>query len=302
MVRVRVRRDLSDDDRTAVLGFLDAAHALDCAQLDDHLQSDLHQGPRAGFVAALATDDDGQLVGYAQASTGNDGFVIDSIVWSAFDGDVDAVRVSLLRTLLAELPAHATVTWWTHDEPSEAVLAASLGMQPHRRLLQMRRPLPIDEHAGVEVRGFRVGVDETAWLEVNNAAFSWHGEQGGWDLKVLQQREREPWFSADGFLLHERDGRLAAFCWTKLHRPEVLGDPLVGEIYVVAVHPDFHGTGLGRALTVAGLEHLHSVGATEGMLYVDGDNESAVHLYRKLGFSVAHIDVAHRLPSTGGSS
>ncbi len=299
MVSIRVLRALSPSDLDAVRRFLDAAHALDCAQLNDHLRADLEQGPRAGFIAALASGADHELLGYAQASAGNEGFVVDAIVWSSFDGDSDVVRASLLQELLAQLPPDAAVTWWTHDGVDAADLAASLDMQPGRTLLQMRRPLPIEHHSDVGVRAFRVGIDEQAWLEVNNAAFAWHGEQGGWDLATLQQRQRESWFRADGFLLHERDGRLAAFCWTKLHHPSTAGGPLVGEIYVIAVHPDFHGLGLGRALTVAGLAALHAAGATEGMLYVDASNTSAVRLYDHLGFEVAHTDQAYVRPPGG---
>ena len=300
MPSVRILHALGPAERAAVEQFLLDAHADDCAQLNDHLRADLTQGPRPGFVAAFATQHDA-LVGYAQASAGNAGFVVDSIVWSGVDADIDTVRADLLAALLDQLPPDADITWWTHDADDVAPIAVALGLVPGRALLQMRIPLPLapEVAAGppVDLRPFEVGRDEAAWLEVNNAAFAWHGEQGGWDLDTLRQRERAPWFRADGFLLHERDGRLAAFCWTKLHPPTDPADPLVGEIYVIAVHPDFHGLGLGRSLTVAGLHSLTAMGSTEGMLYVDAGNTAAVRLYETLGFRIAHTDQAYERPS-----
>lgn len=298
MPSVRILRAIELHERAAIEQFLLDAHADDCAQLNDHLRADLAQGPRPGFVAALATQHD-VLVGYAQASAGNAGFVVDSIVWSGVDADIDAVRIELLAALLDALPPDAAITWWTHDADDTAPVVDALGLVPGRALLQMRVPLPLPASAStlVATRPFEVGRDESAWLEVNNAAFAWHGEQGGWDLDILRQRECEPWFRADGFLLHERDGRLAAFCWTKLHDPAPPDAPLVGEIYVIAVHPDFHGLGLGRSLTVAGLHSLAGKGSTEGMLYVDAGNTAAVRLYQSLGFRVAHTDQAYVRPA-----
>ena len=199
------------------------------------------------------------------------------------DGDLD-------RAALAAVAAKGggqVQAWVSNPNPATDAVASSLGLARTRDVHQVRRPLPVGEPYDLETRPFEVGRDEEAWLDVNNRAFAWHPEQGGWDLETLRAREAEPWFDPAGFLLHERDGRLAGFCWTKVH------PGLVGEIFVIAVDPDFTEHGLGRALVLAGLDHLASVGMTVGMLYVDETNGPAQRLYAKLGFTLDHVDRAY---------
>jgi mycothiol synthase len=117
-------------------------------------------------------------------------------------------------------------------------------------------------------------------------------------MEALQLREKADWFDPEGFLVAEDpdapdgpDGTgghgLKGSCWTKIHRHT---KPELGEIYVISVDPSQHGRGLGKALTVAGLEWLAAQDITVGMLYTDADNEAAVALYEHLGFTVHHVD------------
>lgn len=180
--------------------------------------------------------------------------------------------------------------WARGPDDLAGPIADASGMTVVREVVQMRRALPVGESWELDVRPFEVGVDEQAWLEVNNRAFAWHPEQGRMTLAELRSREAEPWFDPAGFLLHEEDGKLIGFCWTKVHA--TLQPPL-GEIYVIAVDPSAHKRGLGRQLVLAGLDHLHEAGITIGILYTESDNEPALRLYRDLKFTVHSTDRAY---------
>jgi mycothiol synthase len=174
-------------------------------------------------------------------------------------------------------------------------VAAELGLRRGRELWQLRAPLPAPAPhwpPGVQVRPFDPATDEEEWVAVNNRAFAVDPDQGGWTTETLHQREREPWFDPAGFLLAFEEQGLAGFCWTRPHPPAPPLEPqALGEIYVIGVDPDRQGTGLGRALVLAGLQDLHDRrGADVGMLFVDASNEAAVALYRSIGFSLARVD------------
>src|SRR5690606_19188748 len=188
---------------------------------------------------------------------------------------VTAAAAGAKRLVLAVEPAERR-----HEE-----LAERLGLRLQRVLLQLRRSLPLDEHAAIDVRAFVPGQDERVWLDVNNRAFAWHPDQGGWTLEDLERTMAEPWFDPQGFLLHEQDGRMAGSGWTKGHADT---EPPLGEIFVIAVDPDFHGRGLGRQLALAGLDWLAGRGLTVAMLYVEADNEPARRLYEQIGFTTHH--------------
>ena len=204
-----------------------------------------------------------------------------------------------LGTALAEAALDAVegipLTAWSHgNHPAAGRVAARLGLRATRELWLMRRPasLPVPEATvptGCVIRPFVPGTDDAGFLRVNAAAFATHPEQGSLDQRGLDERKAEDWFDPEGFLVADKDFEVVGFHWTKVHAAAGAA-PSYGEVYVIGVDPSMQGSGLGRALLAAGLEHLHGLGLGEVVLYVEADNAPAVQLYRRYGFEHAAAD------------
>ncbi|MDN5858556.1 MAG: mycothiol synthase [Pseudonocardia sp.] len=202
-----------------------------------------------------------------------------------------------IATALLERTGGVLRAWAHGDHPGAAALAARHGFERTRELWRMRRPVAAGDRfeprlpAGITLRPFEVGADEVQFLRVNNAAFDWHPEQGGWDLEQVRLREAEPWFDPAGFLLAvDAADHLLGYHWTKVHHDE---SPPVGEVYVLGVDPSARGMHLGSALTLAGLAHLRDRGLDAVLLYVESDNVPAVRVYSDLGFVHTDTDVSY---------
>ena len=298
MHQLEVKRRLDGDEVGAVTALLDTAtHHDGHHALGEHQWLDLVHGGRAGFAGIVATlPDHPHPIGYAQVSrSGNkeDEWSLELVIAPHHRED-ETIAASLVEEALALVKREGggrVNLWVSKPQPWHDRVAALHGLRRDRDLYQLRRSLPTGLPSALPWRPFEPGRDEAAWLEVNNAAFAAHAEQGEWTPEVLAQREALDWFDPAGFLLHEGEGgRLDGFCWTKVHADH---DPPLGEIYVIGVAPWAQRRGLGRRLTLAGLQSLADRGIETGMLYVDAANAPAVKLYVDLGFTLDHVDRAY---------
>lgn len=199
------------------------------------------------------------------------------------------VGAALVATLLEDVepPLEA----WSHGQHPGAVrLAERFAFTAVRSLWVMRRSLAADlpalaPAAGVTVRRWR-DTDAGDLLAINAAAFAHHPEQGAMDAANLADRMAESWFDAADLLIAEdaETGVMLGFHWTKRH------SATEGEVYVVGVAPHAQGRGLGKILTLAGLQHLAATGITDVHLYVESDNAPAVAVYTGLDFTHAPAD------------
>lgn len=308
-----VLSELDRDTARAVSDLLAAAGTADGAEpFSEHFLLTLRgTGSRPGLWHAVVRDGDAGVVGYAQL---DGGYAELTVHPRHRRRGIGTVLVETLERLVGDVPAvpaagpdaGAPRIWAHGDLPAAAGLAERRGYRRDRVLWQMRRPLRASASGGepdtealpevhlpdgVTLRSFVPGRDDDEFLRVNNAAFDWHPEQGGWSRRELDERAAEAWFDPAGFLLAvDRSGRLLGYHWTKVH-PATADEPALGEVYVLGVDPAAHGRGLGRMLTLAGLHHLRDRGLDTVLLYVEADNAAAVRVYERLGFTVYAADV-----------
>ena len=305
---LEIKRQMASDDIANVSELLDAAARADGRRpLSDHLYLDLVNGGLDGFAGFVASEPGhAHPSAYAQISRGNEAYAFELVIHPHHRYEMATIGPELIEAALEVVASDGggRVNWWVFEPTSAHIaLAGAAHMTRGRTLHQMRRELPTGLPVTIETRAFVPGADDEAWLGVNNRAFSGHGEQGGWTMETFCQRQQEPWFDPDGFRVLDAatldigadamdDERMAGFCWTKVHPGGTSDEHELGEIYVIAVDPAFHGHGLGAQLTLAGLDHLAADGITTAMLYVDANNTTAVTLYERLGFTIHSTNAA----------
>jgi mycothiol synthase len=287
------RTGLSDDEQRRIRELIGAAKQVDgVAPVGDQVLREL---PHDRTRHLLAVDGD-DIVGYLNLA--KEPAMAELVVHP--DARRRGTGSSMARTGLSEGGDDARI--WAHGnlEPARAT-AGALGLVVVRELLQMRRPLtdlpPVSVPEDVLITTYSGPADDAELLRVNNAAFAWHPEQGGWTYADIAERRGEPWFDPEGLFMAVDDNthKLLGFHWTKIHGADL------GEVYVVGVDPTAQGRGLGATLTLVGLHHLaQRLSQSEQpvvMLYVEADNSAAVKTYQRLGFDVFSVDTAYAASS-----
>lgn len=260
----------------------------------------------------LAVEDAaGHELGMAALLPEGGGYLVEAAVAPAHRGRGAG---SALATAVLDALAGAPLVTWIHGgpNPEHPALVAALHLADkheltaQRELYKMGLELTDDTRARIRAASQQAPLpaeltgatytdkEGPAWVTANAAAFSTHPEQGKLTLADLTERTASPWFRPEGFFLaHQQDGALAGFHWTKI--PTGQGDNPEGEIYAVGITPAWQGKGLGKALTLTGMDYLAHAQAdgtplNRIVLYVDASNTPATTLYRKLGFTNLTVD------------
>lgn len=168
-------------------------------------------------------------------------------------------------------------------EKAGFVCQAGVGEDSWSKVLMQRpaqspvqqRPLP----AGFFIRPLAGETEVAAYVELHRTVFESKNMTPAWRNRTLSRQEYLPDLD---LVAVGRDGRLVAFCigWFSRSWDGIPG----GQIEPFGVHPDFRRLGLGRAVLLEGLRRLYLYGAVSVSVETDQYRNSALDLYKEVGF------------------
>jgi len=130
-------------------------------------------------------------------------------------------------------------------------------------------PPLLDTHAEVLFAAFRQEIDAIVFPSLGN--------RDGCGALMTEITRRRGFVEEATWLLVGPDGPCGSVQGLREHRQ-------VGAIQNVGVLPAWRGRGLGEALLLLALAGFATAGLARGQLEVTASNDSAIRLYRRLGF------------------
>jgi len=295
---------LTKSQQESVLSLIKAAHDFDgTSPIAEHVLLHLrHGGDKSD--SHLVIEKNNEVIAYAHLDTTDlvAGPSVEAVVLPNHRGK--GLGALIVKEAI-KICGDKTRIWSHGDLPAAKAIAASLNLKRLWSNLLMSKTLGEIQPATFKypIRTFIPGLDNQAFLALNNIVFADYPHQGGWSEDDLKIRLNESWFDDKGFFVAEDKGELIGFCWTKIHGAHTHshtgsgddhGHQALGEIYVLAVNPNYKGQGVGRDLTITGLNYLKYQMLNNVMLYVGVENKPAFKLYKSLGFNEFGSDVMYR--------
>lgn len=199
-----------------------------------------------------------------------------------------ALRGSLFNWLvnLAQQLGHSRLAFQRYpDETDSAAFLQSKGAKLAYNIYNLERPLDlpirsIDAPEGFEICPLRMQneAEQRIYLSAYNECFP----EAPLTLEAWQYLVYSPWWAQGVCMTGQTKGHLAGSV-------AVFWEPgsLSGYTEYVFTRPEFRGRGLARALLAESLLYLKNHGLERALLEVKAENESALKLYREMGYRLA---------------
>jgi len=129
--------------------------------------------------------------------------------------------------------------------------------------------------------------EEDKLTRIQNRSFA-----GSWGynpntVETITYRANLGTCSPEDVILASEGDRVTGYCWTETTAEwGAAGSERKGRIYMIGVDPDYRGRGVGKRVLLASLAYLKGKNLLVTELTVDSDNESALALYRSIGFEL----------------
>ncbi|MCZ2856744.1 MAG: GNAT family N-acetyltransferase [Candidatus Bathyarchaeota archaeon] len=141
----------------------------------------------------------------------------------------------------------------------------------------------------LNIRRFVKGVDESAWVEVSNAAYR---EYGSWwrgvSIEEMREREKRPNFDFEGRFIAELDGKPVGVVHAYVSMHDKLSKEKKGYIDSFCVIPAFRGRGVEEQLLEAAMNELRKRGMTLIQTWTGIKREDRIQLLEKQDFVFAY--------------
>lgn len=137
--------------------------------------------------------------------------------------------------------------------------------------------------ATIEITDFRP--EDRPWFEdLNREWIERYFRMEPVDVQILTHPEENIIATGGAILMARCEGLVIGTVALRLVKPTVY------EFTKMAVAPTYRARGIGKALSEAAIARTRALGGSKIILYSNRKLESAIHLYRKLGFVEVPVD------------